>query len=788
MTENSSTPLSYIDLDFKCKSEPIDYFHINRSVLSMDEFHVEEIDLNLQPNEYLTMEHLNSIDHNTNETIVFNIPVNRGKTSRCYDLIRKYHADGYYVIVCSPFQKLVEKDYAELSRYFEAHEIFSYTFIEKNTSQYRSSLTWGVDARIQIMTINCLLQNPGEDQYEQAFVKRDFLNYLFDIIRSKKEKIVLFFDEIHEAVHNFKNEFIPSLIKWQSLTHKCYISSATHTAASIPIIRYISLLTLCHIKIFFTSRVKSSVQADLHLHISTEKYSGKTLSPLNKIIQLITRYKNEGRKINILSGHKTIVEALINERNKRPLVAKVRHLEPNICTSDTKNEFNQRTHNIGTNFKTGVNIESNRSALIIILPVILNEKAHYGIFQDGVPSIIQSLGRLRNGGCIHIFMYAPDTIIDLESHKGYLDERLYNGKSTVPYIKQTAGYANFRERYDRKVKGIAYELELLQGIGLEEVSPELKYHYPTFQEELINKSQDILLRGQESFGRGLSSYVLWAAINNQFCNTELKKIELITKAYQTIDLTSENLFAELLVLLSDEQRQILRSENFKVACSSVLRFIQSSTVTKIDKENETTEQLTVSNKFTYDNTKKKLTDLTRNTAFNQAIVNMVYFLKTGNIKTISKEQYIHTCIANALANPNEEVPGLIEAYRRLHHVKQEFSQFILSRTVSNKAQERIIQIDSFTEMSEIFAAECILTIRQIKSNDSFFRNTYSLLQGIEDINVVDSDIKRRIWLEFKKLFTNIGEERKSHNGEKNRYNPIPENVFSDHRIEGIEFI
>jgi hypothetical protein len=788
MTGNFNTPFTHENLDFRLKNEPIDYFHIDTSILSMGEFAVDEIDLSLQPNEYLTMEHLNTIDHNANETIVFNIPVGRGKTERCYDLIRKYYADGYYVIICSPFTKLVEKDYKKMREYFERHEVFNYSDIKDNRTY---ALTVGVNARIQVMTINCLLQNPSEDYYEQSFFKSDYLTYLSEIIRHYNKKIVFFFDEIHESVDNFKNEFIPNLLKWQSLTHKCYVSSATHTPASIPIIRYISYLTLCHIKIYFTRRIKGNVQSNLHLHISTEKYSGKSLGALNKLIQLISHYRSSNRKINILSGYKTIIESLVNRTDiRRPLVAKVRQLEPNICTADTRNEFNQQLNNIGTNFKTGVNIESNRGVFIIILPIISNEKANYGIFHDGVPSIIQSIARLRNGGDIHIFMYAPDTIIDLDGHREYLDEKLVNGKASIASIIINDSYTNFRERYDRKVATISNELELIASFELEEVSPELKYHYPTFQEELINKSQDILLRGHESFGKGLCSYVLWAAINNQFCNATLRTIELITKDYQNKPLTSGNLFEELLALLSTEQKQVLRGESFKLACISLFRYIQRSTITHTEEGNGSTEQVTVLNKFTYNGVKKNPSQLLKITAFNQAIVNVIYFLKKDEIRPISKETYIHTCISNALANPNGNIPDLIDAYTRLHNVKQQFSQFVIYNTATNRNSGNVIHIDSHAQLSDEFISECITTIRLLKSNDLFFKNTYSFLQEIELTGsiTVNPDLKRSIWSEFKKLFTKIGEDRKSHNGEKNKYNFVPENAFSDYSLQDIQFI
>jgi hypothetical protein len=77
MAEN--IPLTKIDLDFTLNNTPIDYFHIDSNVLSMGEFNVTEVDLNLQPGQYLTMEHLKTIDQDEKEIIVFNIPVGKGK-------------------------------------------------------------------------------------------------------------------------------------------------------------------------------------------------------------------------------------------------------------------------------------------------------------------------------------------------------------------------------------------------------------------------------------------------------------------------------------------------------------------------------------------------------------------------------------------------------------------------------------------------------------------------------------------------------------------------------------
>lgn len=98
MAENH-IPLAHVNLEFNRKNTPIDYYQLTPSIVNPSEDEVfltseNYVDLNLRADEYLSVDHLN-IDHDKKETIVLNLPVGKGKTNVCYDLIRKIHADGY---------------------------------------------------------------------------------------------------------------------------------------------------------------------------------------------------------------------------------------------------------------------------------------------------------------------------------------------------------------------------------------------------------------------------------------------------------------------------------------------------------------------------------------------------------------------------------------------------------------------------------------------------------------------------------------------------------------------
>jgi hypothetical protein len=145
---------------------------------------------------------------------------------------------------------------------------------------------------------------------------------------------------------------------------------------------------------------------------------------------------------------------------------------------------------------------------------------------------------------------------------------------------------------------------------------------------------------------------------------------------------------------------------------------------------------------------------------------MISFLKTELIQNITKEQYIQTCINNALSFNGDDIPAIIEGYRSLNALREEFIIFIANELVENKAGEKLIHIEAFRNLDDVFVADCITAISTLKENDPIYKGTFSLLQDIENIIVVDYAVRKRVGLEFKSLFTSIGEKRKTFNGEK----------------------
>lgn len=772
-TRTSVNNTHYRNLDlpsFILKSTEIDYFHIEPDVLSLGELDVTQENINLEAGEYLDLQrHFQSLDDLTNETNVLNVPVGHGKTTLCYKLMKKYYEEGYHIIVCSPFQKLVEKDHAALRKEIPNAIIFNYKELKFDTNFGGSFLQHLAEdeARIHVMTINCLLKNPGDEKYEQAFHKSRFLQKLKNSISNKGEKVVFFFDEIHESVANFKNEFIPNLTTWRNLTHKCFVSSATFTSASIPVIRYISYLTAGKIKIYYTPRKQSTRRSNLHLNLSTVAYSSQNLSPLNKIIGIIDSCIAAGGKVNILSAYKNIVSALTDRKNSSVLVHKILSLNPNICTADTDHEFNPNAHNIGTNFKTGVNITDSNSTLIVILPTVnkANPLASYGIFSDGIPAIIQSFARLRNGGNIHVFMYAPDTIIELENHKENIPVELYQNKLSRPHKKLNESYNWMGQKYNALRRFLSHEINFLMDVFNE--NEELKYHYPTFQEVLIEKSQNYLLSKNEWMGKYLSPYVLWASINNQFCNSTLQSITYQTKSYKNVRLMPENMQSMLLSLLSNSTIDRLKNLSIRVGFDLLLEALEHSEDTSVNQKEGGNMQFMV-NDFSVNDNPKTYAQLKADRKFNYALLKIILFCKDVG-QEVDKGDYLRTCIVNAASFnvTNRELPKRIRLYRRLDSLKGVFMEYVAIKRIPHKGRF-LLHPNYGAEISDDFVKSAIELIYELKEEDkllkafTFFHNHKNIL----DAENITREMKNMIVNELEKYFLSISDNRVSYDGEK----------------------
>ena len=243
----------------------------------------------------------------------------------------------------------------------------------------------------------------------------------------------------------------------------------------------------------------------------------------------------------------------------------------NICHSETDNRFEPLRINIGTNFKTGVNIPSTDS-LFIILPVTGQKSidiGRFGIFADGVPSIIQAFARLRRNGNIYAILPKVKSIADDQDIRNLLTyinipvnelEILLQSKSEtefqllinrylkkyealLPEIKEYENYESSRPKKSDFVpipdKHSIEQIKHLQSFP----------HYgkaftsiPSFTDFVLSKGQEILVNETVLAGKDIVPYVIWAAVHDQFTNCKLSSAISVNLNPKKLNLTSKKIY------------------------------------------------------------------------------------------------------------------------------------------------------------------------------------------------------------------------------------------------------
>ena len=247
------------------------------------------------------------------------------------------------------------------------NQIYNYNKIGRSKEPY-------IDKKIHVITANTLLGNPGEDSYKNSDKKRKYLNDLIEDCENKGRKVIFIFDEIHDTIQNFREEYLFNLWKWKNVIHKNFILSATFTEASFVVVEYLAELTDKKIYVveFPRLRIREN-QSKLFLYYSSShKFSSTTYEIRNTIETLLAR----GKDIDILCYSKTLAKSIISDKiiGKK---LKERFGKINDCTSeniDNQRPFNEPADNrldnnkcnIGTNFKSGVSIKKENPAFVII--------------------------------------------------------------------------------------------------------------------------------------------------------------------------------------------------------------------------------------------------------------------------------------------------------------------------------------------------------------------------------------------------------------------------------------
>ncbi len=536
-------------IEFK-EINPEDFQHseMTRDGIINKGFNVEE-KIIIEPNidGYITDNLIPKISLETKNTVIINAAVGQGKTHSIIKIARKYYFDTkqeYVIFIASPFVSLVEQYFNDIvCDGISKEDVYRYEYIgEKPNIKY-------LDKKIHIITVNTLLGNPGEDAFLNSDEKRKYLNELAKHCKENNKKVVFIYDEIHDAIHNFKEEYIFNLWKWKTVIHKNFIISATFNEASKIVIEYLAELTESKIQIIESKRTRiPKNQSSLHLHYNPAIYYQNDNEQIQSIIKDIL---SRGKDVDILSFSKTLADNIVNEKNTgigQELYE--RYSEINNCTSglianqregklnsEIHNRYDNDKCNVGTNFKTGISINKRNHAFVIIMPPkgsTMPFKDFNGIFSNGVNSIIQALARQRKrGGEIHIILPLPDSFdysslpfndeLKKKFAKFYDAIKDYSStKKEVMYLPLHLQNLLLRSFYEDELKGnLLNEIELVKNSDRVD---KVRLEFPEFKLFQLNHGEDYLANSFKFFGKDLSAYITYCAITNQFINCNLKGI------------------------------------------------------------------------------------------------------------------------------------------------------------------------------------------------------------------------------------------------------------------------
>ncbi|REC56707.1 hypothetical protein DRF62_02430 [Chryseobacterium piscium] len=500
---------------------------------------IEDDILELNSDGYIKDSLAEKLNLSVKNTAVINCAVGQGKTTAILDLVAGYitHSDNSdtNVIIAVPLVSLIsqyKKDLLDLG--FVEEQIYCYENIRKEEQvDYLDS-----KIRIHLITVNTLLGNPGENAPLQSKAKNSYLQKLSKKFRLDNKKVIFIYDEIHEAIRNFSKIGEAHLYYFYEVISKNILLSATYNVQSIPVIKMLSKLTDGKIQILESEREIIREQSRLFLHF-TNGYSSSHYYPITSLLQRLIR---EGKNIDVLCYSKLLCKKLLDPKIEpgNSLTEKfgtlrdcTSNLEDNQYRTDediSVNRFNNEFCNIGTNFKSGVSINKDNHAFVIILPP--KSKGSYfssnGIFTEGINAIIQSIARQRTVGEIHIVLPHPILMdynslrdMSLEQKNAFMEAynqisinpsaiRNRNRVSTseVKYIPFSEHFNVIRDKYSELIRSLLlpywnYNLDI----------PDI-YDY-------VMENGEMILTLESFLGKNLSSFVTYSAFTNQFYNARL---------------------------------------------------------------------------------------------------------------------------------------------------------------------------------------------------------------------------------------------------------------------------
>lgn len=517
-------------------------------------------------------------------TTVINAGTGQGKTKSILDLVKKYtETSNYVVIIAVPSKNLIEqyvkdcieKLHVQDKRVFNLLNIEEYDFlggVPKTVSNIDLNDIFSIkdtdvlgeptieDFKIHVLTTNAFLGNSGEDALFQNGFRRKYFEKLLEYCQTENKKLIVIYDEIHDSISNFKEEYIFSLWKYQGIISKNFIISATFNEASKEIIKYLSEFTNKKIKIIESDRtIFPEKQGRLHLIFNDyKKYYN-----LEHLTSLIDDCVANDSKFDIISYSKSLIKELERRTTLYNIPEKLNFCyNEDLDLDDIANKrFTNEKINLGTNFSTGANIEKSNHKYIIILPkrTSIDFFKNKGIFTSGYNALIQTIARQRIPGDIYIYMPTPYGL----------------SKNSLPFDEEVANHiSEFFDRFRKKEVKVNYskindEVDTLNNVYfnlLEKNSLARQNIFNTNRDGMnslsyFSKEKFILSKGEnylssQFFNGDIATFTFYYAITNQFLNCKLSTISF----NDSIILDDENFLESISSLYNDYAEQIVIEE------------------------------------------------------------------------------------------------------------------------------------------------------------------------------------------------------------------------------------
>lgn len=707
----------------------IEYKKVDIDVFIKDGYKATKHEVTYNEKGFITDDLVEKVVWNEKNTVVINVATGSGKTTAIYRMVKKIiEADPQSVIImATPFTSLVDKDQKVLLEEYkiDAENITNYKDLSEVLNQENISpldfanpisglkQRYIENKRIHITTINGLLRNPGDVAFSQKLLKTNYFEALHDYCTKNHKNVYLFLDEIHASIHNFKNEFIYYLTMWKGVTKKCIVSTATYTEPVNIAIKHLAYLTQDQIQVLEAPRIKAKSVSPLDIIFYSEPYGPTVTKNISEFLILWLRLNRmENSKFHILSYSKKLAKALQGDLEHN--FGKI-----NLLTAETKKKdvvFDENINSIGTNFATGVDIKNPNSLLVIIFPVKYSEelvKGEEGIFSDGLPSILQSIARLRSQGRI-LFVIPPLKGI---IHDDYTIKLL----NQIPFY--TKDKLEIKEDIKiRKEKFLHEEKSLLNEFVSYKMSliAEKKYKYDN---DLVNdphikrphiqfphEDTFILERGQEFLkyksyksGKYVTPYVIWASINDQFINCRLNKVYYYQEKFLQLYLTSTNITVEINKFI----KKYLDSQYLSYDFSTFFR--EACNICKTVTEKDRNEEYKRNVYFLLNGEHIVFSKLKLKNEFFFSLVSIFFKIKPGIIT--ERESYLKYAIENnKLYFRLKKVKNIfLEQHKGNLYQLNEIENLPLFKNNDDLLEEIIIQmnlINSTDEVLTTFKKEC----------------------------------------------------------------------------------